>query len=1027
MPNFLKAMALLIVINVSLYAGTERIPLNSSRIPSNDLVHPELGKLSAETAWQLQNNSLRPLDLSTLDPEESAVWSKKSDFSLNTEVDQFSVTKDGLTFLGVIASQSGTLRFSVLDEGTGNILTVAIDKNLHTFFLRRNLLRKLGFIIPSMKYEKKVNIKFYSSEEKENFLERIIPENTFGAPSRWLVGDTEFTIDLQDVMVMLPAYNDHYNLAFGVPPNTLKSRTLRSLVVPYALLDLDESVNSLSWKAGRIEQETIELSHFTLADMNPTIDDAKWILRKIKLLKRSDIEEIVEKSYLPKEVGELLVEKLISRRNSLMKLFSIDAEDIDFNSKISSGNILKEGRLLQENFEGYGSRFAYGDPDSPFKEFKYSLLSKLQSDALENIVSRVNTELRAFDINDARLDYYKDEFQTGLDHYVETGEFLEQQVGAWFSPIVNGSLILSRDVVVGNHQGSDDLVQTADTFGFAVSLGANVGFEGLPEGYSALMKGEVNYVKTFTHLKPVRSLKESLKEPYKNMVVSLFKKDIERQLSNLSRLSDITDEELREEKTNEVIDELNKNIGVGESLVISDRLTPSFMAMGGYTWANTKMSLTLESKSVLVKRIHIYRSSADIIQVYVDNGELGELGFVLSLSNHIPITQIDFSRSKGKYNIEMYNVNINSDLIENPTLYKGVNALNALLQDGDKELLNNYQSPYKVENTFRDTSTKYSFLNWRLKKLKKSGKINIITPSKDISKFYKYTYEKQIGANNWAFGRDVLNYYFNKITKYISLRNEPWQNPARTFTGVSATQGYRFESRYKEDKSGTARYADTFMALEVKKEGWKIKEKKLKKVIQELNDQFGEEVFSDDDANDATTLKLYSIFVNLNIYEKGVWNILNFNESSIKELSRKYRKLYYDRRHCSTSRLNGSPVATKIKCGNFQVFIDKRKKCEKKFNKNQDSAVSCLVELANIYESYLDFKDFKKIIGEDNIFIYGQITGFREESDILTAPIHGNSVGKVSGKYWNGPVEEVRNKIEMQSNEFNGSWLRESI
>ncbi len=1027
MSDLLKVILFTAFLSVNTFAATELIPLDSSRIPSNDLIHPELGKISSETAWQLQNDSYNPLDLSKLDPEESAVWKHKEDFILNTEIDNFPVTQDGLVFLGVIASQSGTLRFSVLDEGTGNILTIAIDKNLHTFFLRRNLLRKLGFIIPSMKYEKRLNIKFNSNEEKENFLNRVIPENTFGAPSRWLVADSEFSIDLQDAMVMLPTFNDHYNLAFGVPPKTLRTRTLRSLVVPYALLNLDESVNVLSWKAGRIEEDSVELKHFTLADMNPTIDDAKWILNKIKLLERKDFEEIVQESHYPKVVGELLVEKLISRRNSLMKVFAIDIDDIAFNSKITSGKNLKEGRLLQENFDGYGSRFAYGDPESPFKEFKYSLLSKLQSDVIENLVGRVNTELQAFDINDARLDYYKEEFQEGLDHYVETGEFLEQQVGAWVSPIVNGSLILSRDVVVGNHQGSDHLVQTADTFGFAVSLGANIGFEGLPVGYSAAMRGQVSYVKTYTHLKPVSSLKASLKEPYKNMVVSLFKREVEAELRNLTNLENVTDEEIREEKAKLIIDSLSKKIGVGESLVMTDRLTPSFMARGGYSWANTKISLTLNSNSILVKRIHIYRSTADNIQVYIDNGELGELGFILGVDNHIPITRIDFSRAKGKYNVEMYNVNINPDLVENPNLFKGATALNALLQKGEKELLENYQSPYRVENDFRDTSTKYSFLNWRLKKLKKRGKISVLTPDKFEANFYKYTHEKQIGANNWAFGRDVVNYYLNQITEHITLRNEPWKNPARTFTGVSSTEGFRFESRYSEETSGTKKYKDAFLAMEVRREGWKIKEKKLKKVIKELNDQFGADIFSDDDANDATTLKLYSIFVNLNIYEKGVWNILNYSEKQITELGRKYRRLNYDRRHCSTTRLNGAPIATKIKCGNFQVFIDKRAKCEDKFKDNKDSAVSCLVDLAILYESYLEFKDFKEIIGKDNIYIYGKITGFREESDILTSPINGNSIGKVSGKYWNGPVEEVRSSMEMQSNEFDGSWLRESI
>ncbi|ATH07636.1 hypothetical protein BIY24_06670 [Halobacteriovorax marinus] len=1008
-------------------AAVERIPLDSSRIPSNDLVHPELGVLDAEEAWQLQNDEINPLDLSKLDPQASAVWKNKEDLTLDTSSDYFPVTTNGLIYLGVIASQSGTLRFSVLDEVTGNVLTIVIDKNLHTFFLRRNLLRKLGYNIGPMKYEKKINVRFNSTEEKDHFLERVIPENTFGAPSRWLVGDSEFSIDLQDAMVMLPAYNEHYNVAFGVPPKSLKSRTLRSLIIPYALLNLDESVNVLSWKAARIEEESVELEHFTLADMNPTIDDAKWMLNKIKLMTRRDFEEIVYASHYPKEVAMLLVEKLISRRNSLMRVFAIDIDDITFNSKISSGEILKEGRLLQERFEGYGSRFAYGDPDSPFKEFKYSLLSKLQSDVLENLVGRANRELQVFDINDARLDYYKEEFQNGLDHFVETGEFLEQEVGAWVSPIVNGSLILSRDVVVGNHQGSDDLVQTADTFGYGVSLGANVGFEGLPVGYSALMKGEVNYVKTYTHLKPVQSLKASLKEPYKNMVVTLFKKDVLRELENLSNIENLSDEEIREEKTKAIIDDLSKKLGVGESLVISDRLTPSFMARGGYSWANTKISLTLSSKSVLVKRIHIYRSSADLIQVYIDKGELGELGFVLGLDNYIPITRIDFSRAKGKYKVELYNVNIDSDITTNPDLYKGASALHQLIQDGDKELLENYQSPYKLENNFRDTSTKYSFLNWRLKKLKKRGKIEITTPENYETQFYKYTHEKQVGANNWAFGRDIVNYYLNQITEFITLRNEPWKNPARTFTGVSSTQSFRFESRFQDQASGRNKYADSFLAMEVRKEGWKIKEKKLKKVIRELNEQFGADIFSDDDANDATTLKLYSIFVNLNIYEKGVWNLLNFDEDKIKEMARRYRRLNYDRRHCSATRLNGAPIAKKIKCGNFQVFIDKRDKCESKFNSNKDSAVSCLVDLAILYESYLEFKHFKEILGKDNIFIYGKITGFREESDILTKPIDGNSQGKITGKYWNGPVEEVRTKMKMQANEFNGSWLRESI
>ncbi|WP_127715888.1 hypothetical protein [Halobacteriovorax sp. HLS] len=1025
-------LIMITLVGALLFANTnakvEYIPLDTTRIPSNDLLHPELGKLSSEQAWQLQNDSNIGLDLSLLNPIESEVWKNTDQTLANSDIDEIQVSSQTeLVFLGVLGSQSGTLRFTVLDNTTGNILNIVLDKNLHTLLLRKNLLRKLGYVVPSMKYKKKVKVAFSSLEEKNHFLERVIPENTFGAPSRWMVADSEVTIDLQDVIVMLPRYGDHYNLAFGVPPKTLTSRTLRSLIVPYSLLDVDEAINTFSFKAARKEANSIELSHFTLADMNTTQDDAKWILGRMKDFSREDFEQIVKNSHLPYEVSLLLVEKLIARRNNLLELFAIDSTPIEFNPKISYGENLKNGRLLKENYDGYASRFAYGDPDSPFRELKYSLLSKLQSDAIDSLIRQANSKLSVFDVNDARLDYHKEQFETGLNHYIETGEFLEQKVGTWVSPIVNGNIILSRDVVVGNYQGSDNLVQTSDIFGYGVSLGANVGIEGLPAGYTALARGQVSYLKTFSHLKPVRSLKASLKEPYKNMIVSLLKKNLEKRLLELSKLGEVEDQENRNERIQLIADEINENLGVGESLIISERLTPSFLVKGGYSWANTKLSLAIDTNSVLMKRVHIYRKDADTVQVYVDNGKLGEVGVSIELDSYIPVTKLNFSVSKGNFNVELYNVNINSDPDLNPKLFSGVNAIYSLLDSGSKELLGSYTSPYKIKNSFLDKSSKYAFLNWRMKKLKKRGQFSVFTPENYEAKFFKYTYQKMIGLNNWAFARDVANYYLSKITEYITLRNETWKRPSQTFYGVNAVEGLRFESRYDETKKGRAQFPDTFMALEILKEGWKIKESKLKKMISEINEEFGTKIFSDSDINDATGLKLYSVSVNLNIYEKGVWNILDFNEDKILELGREYRKKYYDRRHCSTTRLNRAPISKRILCGKFQPFVDKRESCVKKMKKDEYDGVACLVDLTMMYKRLLNYEDFISIIGKSNTYLNGKITGYRQESDILSTPINGNTEGQVSGKYWNGPVEELRTRIEMQSNEFNGSWLRENM
>ena len=144
-----------------------------------------------------------------------------------------------------------------------------------------------------MEYLKTITIQFSNSEAKEKFIKRQIPEATLGAPSRWVIKgldkegkpDETLEITLQDIIVTMPSQNDHYNLSIGVPPKVLTSRTLRSLLVAYSLLDLGESVNKYNWSVGKIDNGNIKLPHDQIAEFNATMDDAKWILRKIKSLK----------------------------------------------------------------------------------------------------------------------------------------------------------------------------------------------------------------------------------------------------------------------------------------------------------------------------------------------------------------------------------------------------------------------------------------------------------------------------------------------------------------------------------------------------------------------------------------------------------------------------------------------------------------------------------------------------------------------------------------------------------------------
>ena len=75
----------------------------------------------------------------------------------------------------------------------------------------------------------------------------------------------------------------------------------------------------------------------------------------------------------------------------------------------------------------------------------------------------------------------------------------------------------------------------------------------------------------------------------------------------------------------------------------------------------------------------------------------------------------------------------------------------------------------------------------------------------------------------------------------------------------------------------------------------------------------------------------------------------------------------------------------------------------------------------------LEFSDFKDIVGLENIFVNGVINGFRKESELLNEPIRSNTIGRVRSRFWNGPIERLKEIIGIQGGEFAGMWIRESL
>ena len=1003
----LKYLLLLsLYYSTNLFSAESYIPLaREARLPSNDLVFD--GKvISSKEAIDLKG-----VDLSNLQPIANEIYDGENHL-LDDDQNIAIENNQQVSFQGTLLSNSGLLRFNAIDDRSGNVITVHLDKTIHSMLLRKNLLRRLGYVIPTMKHLSTISVKFDSLNEKNEFLNKVIPENTLGSKERWLVSEKELEIVLQDVVVTIPDESDFYNVAMGVPAGTINSRTIRALAIAYNLIDLSESVNQFSYAAAKIDNKALVLSHFTGNEFNSSIDDIVWMQKKIALLSREDIKLIVELSKFPNGIKDLLVEKIISRRNSLNELLGIKAQALSVNKKLTISPNIKEGKVLEVDFKGYASRFSYGDAITPLDQIQYYLYSKIQSNIIDNGISYINKYIEAYDLSEKRNEYFKNQFETGLKHFIETGELLPIKVGTWTSPIANLRFILSRDIVIGSFLGTDNLVQLADTFGAGINLGLMVGIEGLPNGAGASVSGTASLVRTYTHLKPVKTLKASLKEPYKNIFVPLLKKSLKDDYLTLSELKNFEgkDEE-RTKKVQEVMKEIDLNLGVGESLILTDRIMPTVSFDLNYNQGVIGAGVGVSGSVAVIKRIHFYKKAPQVLQIFDDKGRVKTLDLSLSLNAvGVPFLKVSQTFDRGAYHVKSYMVNLDTSVEENPNLYSNALAIYEVLKNKNFEILNAATKPISLNATTKVKTTGLSFLLWKMEKSK--GQHFYDVEAKDGVKEKYFTYQKDFlsGTNVESMTKKLVYYYISeKVTPEISITDEDDANPGETFYGKSKNETFRYETSVNE----IGKHEKKFLSMSDIRQGWTFNEKSLAKYVDKVNKKFNLNLFNKD-LIDFKKLKLYKIGFHLNLYEAGIARLASISKGEIEKLQSKYRA----EAACAADDTNYN---NRI-CGDLGLLISKVNQCAKEKLDETKRAI-CQTELFEKMIEDVKFDDFKKLIGENNFYLYGTVDGFRKGSEVLNDTIYSNSYGKIGSQYWNGPMEVVRSMVGITEGEFTGAWL----
>ena len=941
------------------------IDIKSETSIANDLIYKDK-LITPNEALSLLQESNGLFDLSTLDPIESDIWKNKLgeqiDLNKNIKINYFDKTQ----YVSTIPSRSGNFRFKVINlepEAQAEELIIYAAKEAHNVLLLASLLNKIGYQTPKIKYLKKVKVEFSSKEQKNAFKEDL-NESTLGDPNRWVeqsdLGDN--IIIMQDIIAMEPnarIYN--LSLANDLGEIHLNRRSLRSLAVAFAITNIPESINLMGYSSANITSNKVKLDLSKSDAFTPSRADALWITKRILKLTEKDWIEIVRESQLPETVQVLILEKMKARRNSLAVAFGIDSKELAVKADISNGLALVDGKIVAEFFPGYARRFSYGDPENPLSssELTKFIGSKGLTTIIDSAISSINSiDTLSTDIEDMNKIEFNKIVEKAQEKATEQGlDTVDIPVKTWIYPTFNAGLILSRNVVAGNFLGTDNRIQLVDSFGVRLNAGAYMGVSGLsPVGASA--STGLSFRRTYSHVKPLYSVGQALKYPYKNIIVPLFKRGLVSELNKLKN-EDSQDNEII---ISEFVEKFKEELEVGDSIIITDSygLNARLTAHTDFASDLLRVSASALPNKNILSRTHIYRSSPDKIQVYKDFGNVNKiaLGINLSVDTKVPVLKSLTEFSKGKAKTKYYNFDISNLESSKDTL----KALRKLFQSNSVEGIEYKNPPFKLSHNFKQTNSKTGIFSLSFNKVKSINKIKIETPDGSKQELFR----RYDGS---TFGNDYQSYLFDLASSLITdstsinLNSSAGQsgNPGFSFYGKAKNSVASFEAIKSEDGS----YKKPFIRIENIWNGWQISKKKAQRLLEKLKKKYNFNLYSKDLL--ATTVKifLYNLNSNLLVYEDGIDNLLSLDKKKVENILRKH------------SRLSSSSMGINT----IESYTKKISRYIRNANKYKTSDISkyskYVLKAVKQLDSKLDYHGLVSALGSDkNFYFYANLDGF---------------------------------------------------
>lgn len=863
-------------------AESVSLPLATVKKPAADLIDSSGRALDVGRAAQLTKKGQ---DLSLLDPQDNKFWQNKSYPSVGKGEVPYPQGVNGVVFQNDEAQLPFTYMARVQSaENPNQFYRLTVSRFTHTALMRAAMLRKLGYYIASPRYYKDLKVRFANEAQKEKFLATSQESLISDYESRgWISEDnkTEHTITFTDA-VLEPMSNEFFDIQWGYAPNPKnpaqlatverlsKYRAYRSLILPYAFVDVPESINRFSPKFAAVLSGHVVITHPSAESFAAaTYEDVRWLLRKMSLWTVQDYRDIVEAGEFPQELEEIVYRKLLYRAGNAFEIFNLPSnlpQTLPSLEYTSPTGLVKNGKVTQELVPGYPQRFAHGDRESPFKDGDLARYFDVQgrSMALGTALNQVNKQLQLLTMAQA-VDSRKSEISQRILNHIRTNpnQPLYQPVEAWGGPLFGLNVAAARHVTTGTYYGSSAAIQLVDNISIASNLGYFWAIDGVPK-VTPFVGGNLQVMRDYTHVRPVLSITEGTQVKWKDLAVP-FKMNALAKILNKEKVQ-------REGFPDQhPVDAFLLELREGEVFTITDSIALStyaqvsssldvLMGISPLSFVNT-VSGGSDASRVTLRQTSFMKMNGGI-QIYIREQNSNAFGLQFDVNFFLNLMRVRASTTYSKLHTDAFVIDYDPALSE----YLDPNADNeyakkyfktrndikptlwALFSDNETELLYSrfkYQQ-FALDHKLKTKELRTKFLLWKTNGLNEEHTVKIqyprseeapeLNPADEAVTLFASRRGELKGRDFLGAAFDLLEGLFNKKAPdaQIDLARLSDPNPANTPFGNAY---WRMVTAEGDLTPGSGAYPNV-ATLQHVWGGWNLNAKEFRQLLEDIQKEF---------------------------------------------------------------------------------------------------------------------------------------------------------------------------------------------